>query len=239
MAIAFSSAVGTDPNTAATTTTQSITVGTGDCIVAIAFTNFASFSGFSDGTNTYTLIETASSSAGPGNQKLYAYLASNMVAGTYTLTGTWGSSQSIRPVAAVQITGAAASPLDGHTHNDQTSPGTGAGGVVTGTASNLNSNALCLAITCPIFSNSAPAVVSPYTQTGAGTLWGVSTGGLKIGYNVVSSANSQQGTFTAAAGTTEHLSILLILDAPVPSAPTQILYRNRPVFVDESLVLIS
>lgn len=207
----------TDPNTSATTTTLAFgsNVTTGSTILVWTVLNFASFGAtpFQDTLgNTYHLVTKAQSSAGPGNQTLYLYAAYNSPGGANTVQMNLGSSQSVRALGIMEVGGTAASPLDGSANNDQTSPGTGAGAVLSGTATSARQPAIAIAFSWPIFTNSAPTAVSPYTNEG--TFFGSGdTGPGRCEYRNLTTTGSQQATFTATAGTTEHLSLIVVLDA--------------------------
>lgn len=200
-----------DVGTSATSTSQAMaTVTAGSTILVLTFTNFQSVSSVTDSQgNAYNLVQTAASTAGPGNQKFYVYAAYNAVGGANTVTIAYGGSTTLRPILLLEVGGTAAAPLDGSNHNDQTSPGTGAGAVVTGAASNTAQPALAIGFTMPLFSNSVPTAVAPYTSEG--TFWSATTTG-RCEFLALTGTGSQQATFTATAGTTEHLSLLVILN---------------------------
>jgi len=206
----------TDPNTSASSTSLAFgsNVTAGSTLLALTMLNFTSLGAtqFQDTlSNTYTLINKAQSSAGPGNQTFYLYAASNSHGGANTVQLNLATASAVRGLLILEVGGTAASPLDGSAHNDQASPGTGAGAVLSGSASNANQPALAIAFSLPIFTNSAPTAVSPYTSQG--TFWGISTGAGRCEYQNLTSTGSQQATFTATAGTTEHLSLIAVLDA--------------------------
>lgn len=194
--------------TSASSTSQAMsTVTAGSTILVLTETNFASVSSITDTLgNSYAAVQTAQSTAGPGNQKFYVYAAYNVLGGANTVTITYGATTSIRPILILEVGGTAATPLDGSNKNDQTAPGTGAGAVVTGTASNTAQPALALGFSIPIFVNSPPTAVGPYTSQG--NFWSQGT----CESLVLSGTGSQQATFTATSGSTEHLSLLIILN---------------------------
>jgi hypothetical protein len=205
--------ISADAVTSATSTIQAMaSVTAGSTILVLTFTNFTNI-GASPVTdsqgNTYSLVQTAQSAAGPGNQKFYLYAAYNVAGGANTVTVNYATATTIRPILLLEVGGTAASPLDGSSNNDQSSPGTGAGAVVTGAASNTVQPALAIGFSMPIFSNAVPAAVAPYTS--AGTFWINTTTG-RCETRALTATGSQQATFTATAGTTEHLSLLIILN---------------------------
>lgn len=204
--------VQSDVGTSASSTSQAMaTVVAGSTILALTLSNFSGTpTGVTDSQgNSYTLVQTAQSSAGPGNQKFYLYAAYNAVGGANTVTIAYAAATSIRPILLLEVGGTAAAPLDGSNHNEQATPGTGAGAVVTGTASNSAQPALAIGFSLPLFSNSTPAAVAPYTS--AGTFWTTATTGRCESLALTTTA-SQQATFTASAGSTDHLSLLIILN---------------------------
>lgn len=202
-----------NPGTAATSTalTFGSNVTSGSTILALTLLNFTSIGSpaFQDTLgNTYSLVNKAQSSAGPGNQTFYLYAAYNSAAGVDTVTLNLASSSAVRPILLLEVGGCTATPLDGSANNDQTSPGTGAGGVLSGTATNAHQPAIAIAFSLPIFSGSGPAAVSPYTSLGLFNI----QGNTRVEYQNLTTTGSQQATFTASAGTTEHLSLIVILD---------------------------
>lgn len=214
----------TDPSAAATATSLAFAsnVTAGSTILVATLLNFTALGAtpFTDTLgNTYTLVTKAQSSAGPGNQTLYLYAAYNSPAGANTVQLNLASSSSIRPLLILEVGGTAAAPLDGSAHNDQASPGTGAGAVLSGSASNAHQPALAIGLSIPLFVNSPPAAVSPYTSQG--TFFGGGSGSTgRCEYQNLTATSSQQATFTATAGTTEHLSLLVVLDAAGPPTVT-------------------
>lgn len=204
--------VQSDVGTSATSTSQAMsTVTAGSTILVLTFSNFGGTpTGVTDSLgNSYTLVQTASSAAGPGNQKFYLYAAYNSTGGPNTVTIAYAATTTLRPILILEVGGTAAAPLDGSNHNNQATPGTGAGAVVSGAASNTAQPAMTIGFSMPIFSNSAPTAVAPYTNEG--TFWSATTTG-RCEFLALTGTGSQQATFTATAGSTEHLSLMLTLN---------------------------
>ena len=204
-----------DLGTSATSTAQAFSsnVTAGSWIVALSMGNFAgTVSSVTDTLgNAYTLRQTAQSSAGPGNQKLYAYTAYSSSGGANTVTFNYAVSTSFRPAYLLEIGGVLASAYDGGNNNDQTAPTTGTDLVVSGTATNANQPALIIGASVRVSSTSQPAAGTGFSaQTGnwggAGTGWG-----LLVETKRITATGSQQATWTAAANA-EHMSLMIILD---------------------------
>lgn len=203
-----------DVATSATSTSQALaTVTAGSTILALCYTNFTSMGATpvqDTQGNTYNLVETVQSAAGPGNQTLRLYAAYNVPGGANTVTVNYATATTIRPVLLLEVGGTAAAPLDGHNHSDQASPGTGAGAVVSGAASNTAQPALAIGFSTPIFQTTPPTAVAPYMS--AGTFWSASGTTGRCESLALTGTGSQQATFTTTLGTTEHLSALIILN---------------------------
>jgi len=219
MTISILQVASVDPTTSATTTALAFGSNTtaGSTIVAVGFENFSSISGVADSlSNTYTLRQTAVDSS--GNRKLSAFTAPNSAGGACTVTMTLGSTQVIRPLYLIEVGGATASSYDTGTHNDQTSPGTGANAVTSGNATNTNQPALIVAASMALFNTNAPAAGSGFTgQTAA---WGNASGsgsGLMVESQRITTTTAVAATFTAATNV-EHVTLMLILDELVTAA---------------------
>jgi Chitobiase/beta-hexosaminidase C-terminal domain len=205
--------IAADVQTSASSTSQAMgTTTAGSTLLALTLTNFTNMAATpvqDTQGNTWVAVDSAPSSAGPGNQTFRLYAAYNIVGGANTVQFNYATPTTVRPILLLEVAGTAAAPLDGHNHNDQTAPGTGVGAVVTGAASNTVQPAMAIGFTIPLLSNAAPAAVAPYTAQG--TFWAASTTG-RCEYQALTAAGSQQATFTASAGSNEHLSLLIILN---------------------------
>lgn len=186
----------------------------GSTILVLTYTNFTSMAAtpvLDTLGSAFTPIQTAQSTAGPGNQSFRMYASYNTAGGADTVTVQYASATTICTILLLEVVNSSASPLDGSNHNDQTAPGTGVGAVLSGSASNTNQPALAIGFSIPIFQTVPPAAVSPYTS--AGTFWSV-TGATGICESrSLTATGSQQATFTTTLGSTEHLSLFIILDA--------------------------
>lgn len=204
-----------DVSTSATSTVVAMaTTTSGDTIVILVYTNFTNMGATpvqDTQGNTYNLVQTAQSTAGPGNQKFRVYAAYNIVGGANTVTVNYATATVIRPALVLEVAACAAAPLDVSQNNDQASPGTGAGAVTTGTAvSNTKQPAFAIGFSVPIFQTTPPSAVAPYTSQG--TFWSASGVTGRCEYLALSATGAQQATFTTTLGTTEHLSLLIVLD---------------------------
>ena len=222
--------VSADVTTSASATSLAFGSNTtpGSTLLAVTLTNFTNMGATpiaDTQSNTWALVQIAQSAAGPGNQSLHVYAAYNTVGGANTVTANYATPTTVRPLLLLEVGPCAISPLDGANNSDQTSPGTGAGAVVSGFATNLNAVALALGFSMPIFVTTPPAAVAPYASVG--TFWSASGSTGRCESQVLSASASQQATFTTTLGTTEHLSLLVILDdlgsatLPPYAPPTQ------------------
>ncbi|MGH8335955.1 MAG: hypothetical protein ACRETL_03850, partial [Gammaproteobacteria bacterium] len=160
---------------------------------------------------TYVQELVCASAAGPGNQNVYAYVAVNSPGGANTVTATWAVGSSFRPLLIVEVGGVSAAPLDGKSQQDQaSSANAGTDGMNSGnTAANTNAPVLLLGFGVNLFSSSAIAVGTGFTDQGV--VWGISasTGRLESKYLTTKQVNA--ATFTRGA-TVESFTLALVFD---------------------------
>lgn len=219
MTISVLQVASVDPVPSATTTALAFgsNITAGSWIVGLTMTNFTTFSGVTDTLgNTLTLRQTALSSAGPGNQKLYAYAGRSASGGADTVTFTYASSTSFRPAYLLEIAGASVAAYDGGNNNDQTAPTTGTDAVVSGSAANASQPALIIGVSVRLSSTVQAAVGTGFTAQ-SGNWGGGSAAAVSVETKRITTAASQQATWTAA-GNTEHLSLMIMLDEFVSAA---------------------
>lgn len=144
---------------------------------------------------------------------------------TITLTMTGGTPNAVY-LTILEITGASAAPLDGHTAQLQSSPGTGTNAVTSGNVTSAKQPALVLgAAELSGFSDASISPGTGFTQPVANQFY------LCIESLRVTSAGTQAATFTTTAGTTASVNFVVVYDelgsggggtAPIPVTPPHV-----------------
>lgn len=167
------------------------------------------------GTGAYTLLDQPEDVTIPESSASF-YLA-NSAGGTVTITGHWGGgiASSYGGVWAMEIGGAAtSSPIDGHTAQNQASPGTGTDAVTAGNVTSSNQPALVVGWSfCNVGGANKPAAGTGFTST-------------KVAFNTdarseykrVTAAGTQAATFTALANNRHNNFVIVVDEIASPAA---------------------
>lgn len=175
-------------------------------------------------SQSYTSLDTTFTDT---NYNLSTFIASNVGAGSTTVTVNMTGTGSFLGIWVVEVGGAMASPLDGHNASRQAAPGS-ATDVITVSATNANQPALVLGFSMV----SAGFTDAPATGTGFTSTKVAFSNAARSEYNRVTSATSQALTFSHApsdsVGNGTYGTLVVILDEFVAPGPT-ITTQPKPV----------
>lgn len=199
---------GTSYNTTLTATTGNLLVVSVHFYASNSSTDVSSIS---DGVNTYTQIDTHTETLGGALIRLTTYYAKNITGGSLTLTTTLSASNvnASRTVIA-EVSGAdAGAPLDVHTVQSQTNPGSGTDAITSGSVSTSTSGQYVYGATIPS-NNSTFSAGTGFTDVTHVALAAAE-------YQIQSAAGSIAATFTESGGTLTYFTAVATFKAAASS----------------------
>jgi hypothetical protein len=154
-------------------------------------------------------------------QRAAHFSFANSASGSITVTATLGTTHLAKGIWVVEIGGAKGiSPLDGHAGQHQTSPGTGANAVSTGTISNTIQPAMLVAFgLVEDLTNGAPTAGTGFTSTKTAFAFG-GVALCRSENKTLSTTGAQAGTFTTVS-TNDTLVFGAIFDIAGPTITAQ------------------
>ena len=206
----------TDPNTAATSTALSISPSAGSTLAVVSAVNFATVTGVSS-ANSGALTQKQVKGT---NQLLYGHILQNCAGGSDTITASISSSQSIRPLCVIEISGVGATPYDISAGQDQATPTTGTDATTSTNGTSTGQPALVVGFCARVFNNSlTPKVGTGFTDGGA--VWGGSFGAARVESKRVTATGAQAATFTARDNA-HHMTLMFVFDEQASSGIIQL-----------------
>jgi len=131
------------------------------------------------------------------SQCLQRFYRQNVVAGSTTITATFGATTDFRGIGVAEVTGAVTTGgADGSSGNIQAAPGTGTDAITTASMTNAAQPALIVACSMDVTGSAVPAAGTGFTSNGsnASLLWRVES------KRLTTTSSTQAATFTAGAG---------------------------------------